>query len=69
MLPEIDQRNLAAFFFSALRGPIAFETGIYLLRIPKCFAKDGFLSLDLATNSLVNQINSFYFYAIKRIVQ
>ena len=69
MPPELDQRNFEAFFFSALRAPTAFGTGVYLLRMPKRFAEDGFLSLDLATNTLINRINSFYFYAIKRIIQ
>ena len=36
--------------------------------MPKVFAEDGFLSLDSATDSLVNRINTFYFYAIKRIM-
>ena len=69
MPPEIDQRNLEAFFFSALRARNAFGTGVCLLRMPKCFAEDRFLSLDLATNTSVNRINSLYFYAIKRIMQ
>ena len=40
--------------------------GVCLSRVPKRFAGDGFWSLDIATNTLVNQINSFYFYAISR---
>ena len=68
MPPEIDHRNLAAFY-SVLRVPVAHVIGVCLSRMPKSFAEDGFLSLDFATNTFINRINSFHFYAIKRIMQ
>ena len=40
-----------------------------LSKMPKLFAEDVFLLLDFANNTLVNQRNSFYFYAIKQIMQ
>ena len=64
--PKLDQRFLTAFFYSALPAPIVIVIGVCLSRVPKRFAGDGFWSLDIATNTLVNQINSFYFYAISR---
>ena len=55
-------------FYSALHAPTALVISICLSRMPKLFAKDEFLSLDFATNTLVNQKNSFYFHATKRIM-
>ena len=56
-------------FYSALRAPTAFIIGVCLSRMSKLFAEDGVLSFDFAINTLVNRINSFYFYAIKWIMQ
>ena len=69
MTPEIDQKNLAAFFYRALRAPTALVIGVHLSRMPNIFAKNEHLSLDFSTNTMLNRINSFYFHAIKRIMQ
>ena len=61
-------QKISRIFYSALRAPTAHVIGVCLSRMPKLFTEDGFLSLDFATNSLLNRINSFYFYAIKRIM-
>ena len=62
-------KKILQHFCSILRAPTALVIGVCLSRTPKLFAKDSFLSLDFATNTLINWINSFYFYAIKRIMQ
>ena len=58
-----------SIFYSALHAPTALVIGVCLSRLPTLFAEDVFLSLDFATNALANRINSFYFYAIKQIMQ
>ena len=68
MPPETDQRNLAAF----LQCTTCFHCARNLrlsFRNAKTFAEDGFLSLDFANDFLVDRTNSFYFYAIKLIMQ
>ena len=46
MLPKIDQRNLAAFFYSALCASTALVIGVCLSRMPQFFTEDRFLPLD-----------------------
>ena len=54
--------SIEASFHKALIKLTA--SSVCLSRIPTLFAEDEFLSLDFATNTLVNHINSFHFYAI-----
>ena len=67
MRHEIAQRNFAAFY-SALRTPTALVNDVCLSRMQKLLAEDESLSLDFATNTLVNSISSFHFYAVKWIM-
>ena len=62
-------KEIFSVFYSALRAPTALVIGVCFSRMPNIFSEDEFLSFDFAINTLVNQINSFYFYAIKRIMQ
>ena len=47
-------KKILQHFCSTLRAPTALVIGVCLSRTPKLFAKDSFLSLDFATNTLIN---------------
>ena len=61
-------KKSCSMFYSTIRAPTALVICVCLSRTPK-LCRRRFLSLDFAMNTLVNRINSFYFYAIKRIMQ
>ena len=67
MLPEIDQRNLAAFLQCITYSHCARNWRLSF-KNSKTFAEDGFLSLDFANNTVIDSISSFYFYSVKRIM-